>query len=136
MYKNILIAITPDHEALLSQQIDIARRLKAEGGTISAVSVVEDFPAHVAEYIVVRPDHEEIAKGALAALDRRLADQPDIRRTILSGKPGVVLAEHAEQTGVDLIVACASRPGSSGYALGSTASRLSRRAPCAVMLVR
>ena len=136
MYKNILIPITPDHEALLPKQIKIAQRLKAEGGKISAVSVVEDFPAHVAEYMVVRPDQKEIAKRAFETLDRLLADDPDIGRTVLTGKPGVVLAEHAEKIGADLILAGASRPGSSGYALGSTSSRLVRRANCTVMVVR
>jgi nucleotide-binding universal stress UspA family protein len=136
MYENILIPITPDHEGLLPKQIEIAQRLIAEGGKITAVSVVEDFPAHVAEYMVVRPDQKEIAKRALETLDRLLADDPGIGRKVLTGKPGVVLAEHAEKTGADLIVACASRPGSSGYALGSTSSRLTRRATCSVMVVR
>ena len=97
MYKNILIPITPDHEALLPKQIEIAQRLIAEGGKITAVSVVEDFPAHVAEYMVVRPDQKEIAKRAFDTLDRLLADDPDIGRKVLTGKPGVVLAEHAEK---------------------------------------
>ncbi len=136
MYKNILIPITPDHESLLPQQIEIAKRLISEGGKISAISVVEDFPTHVAEYMVVRPDQAEIAKRAFETLDRLLADDPEIDRRVLTGKPGVVLAEHAEKKGADLIVVCASRPGSSGYALGSTASRLTRRADCSVMIVR
>ncbi|GAA6208443.1 universal stress protein [Cognatishimia sp. WU-CL00825] len=136
MYQNILIPITPDHEALLPEQIEIAQRLKAEGGKISAVSVVEDFPTHVAEYMVVRPDQKEITKRAFEMLDRLFADDPDIGRKVLTGKPGVVVAEYAEKTGADLIVACASRPGSSGYALGSTSSRLTRRATCSVMVVR
>ena len=136
MYQNILIPIAPDHVDLLPQQLEAANRLLAEGGKITAVSVVEDFPAHVAEYIVVRPDHEEIAKRAVETLDQLLADHPNIARSVLSGKPGVVLAEHAAKIGADLIVACASRPGSSGYALGSTSSRLTRRAACSVMFLR
>lgn len=136
MYQNILIPIAPDHVDLLPRQLESANRLLADGGKITAVSVVEDFPAHVAEYIVVRPDHEEIAKRAVETLDQLLADHPNIARSVLSGKPGVVLAEHAANIGADLIVACASRPGSSGYALGSTSSRLTRRASCSVMVVR
>lgn len=136
MYKNILVAVAPDHQQLLTKQLEFANRLKAEGGKISAVSVIESFPAHVAEYVVVQPRNDDLLSGAKTSLDHLLSKSPEIDRTILSGKPGVVLAEHAGDIGADLIVLGSSRPGSSGYALGSTASRVSRRAPCSVVIVR
>lgn len=59
-----------------------------------------------------------------------------INIVVMSGKPGVAIAELAEQIGADLIIIGSHRPGVQDYFLGSTASRVVRRAPCAVLVTR
>lgn len=105
-------------------------------GRIIAISVFEDIPSYVAEYAMVKPDRKKVVQEIRKAFDDTLAGHDDIERVTLAGKPGVVIATYAEEIGADLIVTGASRPGSKGYALGSTASRLARRAPCSVFVIR
>lgn len=135
MFNNILIPVALDHDTDLDRAIAIARRLQADGGKITLVGVVEEVPAYVAEYVTVRPDTKiqgEI-RDRLRAIVR---GQDGIDVEVMSGKPGVAIAEMAEKTGADLIVINSHRPGVQDYFLGSTASRVVRRAPCAVMVTR
>ncbi|HAT86748.1 MAG TPA: universal stress protein, partial [Rhizobiales bacterium] len=60
----------------------------------------------------------------------------DVSTQTVSGKPGVQIAEFARQNQIDLIVVGSHKPGVKDYFLGSTASRVSRRAPCAVFILR
>lgn len=135
MYKNILIAVALDHGLDINDTTAIARRLRAEGGKITLVGVVEQVPGYVAEYVVVHPD-EEIKSAIEAKLREMAAGQRDLGIAVLAGKPGVAIADMAEATGADLIVIGSHRAGVQDYFLGSTASRIVRRAPCAVMVLR
>ncbi len=51
MYKNILVPVTPDHERSVADAIDISRRLRADGGKITLLSVIEQMPAYVVQYL-------------------------------------------------------------------------------------
>jgi nucleotide-binding universal stress UspA family protein len=55
---------------------------------------------------------------------------------VATGKAGVQIAEYARDHGADLIVVGSHSPGAKDYFLGSTAQRVSRRAPCSVLIVR
>lgn len=136
MFQTILIPLALDHAELFPKQVEVARRLLAPGGRMLAASVIEDIPTFAAEYMIVRLDPHEVHREVKRALTSALKPYPEIEGVILTGKPGVVLAEHAASIDADLIVTCASRPGSDGYALGSTASRLARRATCSVIVIR
>ena len=136
MFKTILIPLALDHAELFPKQAEVARRLLAPGGRMLAASVIEDIPTFAAEYMIVRLDPKEVRREMKRAVASALKPYPEIESAILTGKPGVVLADHAASLDADLIVTCASRPGSDGYALGSTASRLTRRASCSVVVVR
>ena len=135
MYKNILIPVAFDHDIDVSDAIAVARRLQVDGTKITLVAVVEDIPSYVAEYATVKPvvhvQNElkerlrEIAKG-----------QDNFEVAVMSGKPGVAIPDLAEETNADLIIIGSHRPGVEDYFLGSTASRVVRRAPCAVMVLR
>lgn len=135
MYKNIVIPIALDHDTDFANTLSIARQLQPEGGKITLLGVVEEVPGYVAEYVTIRPEtkfrsHVEEQLRALAE------DQDDLDVAVLSGKPGVTIANMAEEVGADLIIIRSHRPGVEDYFLGSTASRVVRRAPCAVLVLR
>ena len=135
MYKNILIPIALDHDTDFANTLATARHLQAKDGKITLVGVVEQVPSYVAEYVTVRPEtkvrhHMEERLNALAE------GHDDVDVTVLSGKPGVTIADMAEKDAADLIIIRSHRPGVEDYFLGSTASRVVRRAPCAVLVLR
>lgn len=136
MFNTILVPVALDHTETLARKLEAARQLRGPEGRIIAVSVLEDIPSYVAEYAMVKPDRKKMVEEIRKAFEDALSGQDDVERVTLAGKPGVVIASYAEEIGADLIVTGASRPGSEGYALGSTASRLARRAPCSVLVIR
>ena len=135
MFKNILIPVALDHQADLDKTIAIARVLQGDGGKITVVGVVEDIPSYVAEYVTVRPS-TKIQQAIRDRLQMAVAGQDGIDVEVVTGKPGVAIAEMAEKTKADLIVIRSHRPGIEDYFLGSTASRVVRRSHCAVMVLR
>ncbi|CUI37139.1 universal stress protein [Cognatishimia activa] len=136
MFNTILVPVALDHTETIARKLEVARQLRGPEGRIIAVSVFEGIPTYVAEYAMVKPDRTKMLQEIRRAFDVALTGQEDVERVTLAGKPGVVIATYADEIGADLIVTGASRPGSEGYALGSTASRLARRAPCSVLVVR
>lgn len=135
LYRNILIPVALDHHPDPSEAIAVAERLLAAGGRITLVAVVEDLPSYVAEYAKVQPvDH--IKEGLRRRLKEIARGHPYLGAAILSGKPGVAIPDLAEQSEADLIIIHSHRPGVEDYFLGATASRVVRRAPCAVMVLR
>ena len=135
MFKNILIPVALDHDIEICETIAVARRLLTKGGKITLVGVVEQIPSYVAEYATIRPgaNLQDNVRDKLRAIAE---GQDNFEVAVMSGKPGVVIADLAETTSADLIVIGSHRPGVEDYFLGSTASRVVRRAPCAVMVLR
>jgi len=136
MFKKVLVPVALDHLDVLPAQIASARQILAKGGIITALSVLEDLPSYVAEYAIVQRDPKELLRSAQEALWSALKDHPEIACNVGTGKPGVAIVEAANKMGADLIVLAARRPGSDAYALGSTTSRISRRAACSVLILR
>jgi nucleotide-binding universal stress UspA family protein len=135
MYKNILIPIALDQERDTTDALAVARQLLAEGGRITLLSVVEEVPAYVAEYVVIKPA-DKVLRDAKARLEEDAKDEPDVKTDVVSGHAAVSITKFAEEHGVDLIVVASHRPGVQEYFLGSTAARVVRHAPCAVHVVR
>jgi nucleotide-binding universal stress UspA family protein len=135
MYKNILIPIALDQERDTTDALAVARQLLAEGGRITLLSVVEEVPAYVAEYVVIKPA-DKVLRDAKARLEEDAKDEPDVKTDVVSGHAAVSTTKFAEDHGVDLIVVASHRPGVQEYFLGSTAARVVRHAPCAVHVVR
>jgi len=135
MYKNILVPIALDHESDIAKSLAIARNLLADGGQITLLSVIEDVPSYVSEYVMVK-QVDKVIEGAKAKLKADFADKEGVNSDVISGHAGVVITKYAEKNNMDLIVVSSRRPGVHDYFLGSTAARLVRRAPCAVHVVR
>jgi len=135
MYNHVLIPVALDHQREVSEKLRVARHLLSEGGRITLLSVVEQVPGYVAEYVVVKPERK-ILDDVQARLEEVAGGEPGVACAVVSGKPGVVIAEFAARNATDLILVGARRPGVQDYFLGSTASRVVRRAPCAVFVLR
>lgn len=135
MYKKILMAVAPDHEGDITEMVARGRGLLAEGGQITLLSVVEKIPGYVAEYVTVKPEGE-LLKEVGARLESMVEDGPDLTVAVVSGHPGIAIPDYAERMGADLILVASHRPGLQEYFLGSTASRVVRRAPCSVLVLR
>lgn len=135
MYKNILMAVAPDHGGEITDMIARGRGLLSEGGQITLLSVVEDVPGYVAEYVTVKPEGK-ILKEVGARLEAMAEGEPGLTFKVVSGNPGIAIPDFAEKTGADLILVASHRPGLQEYFLGSTASRVVRRAPCSVLVLR
>lgn len=135
MYKNILVPVAVDHGPHLGEVLSIARTLRAEGGTITALTVAEAIPPYVSQYL---PDGQEAAtrETIRADLEGALEDAPDIDIRVVTGHAGISIVDFAEHHGVDCIVMHSHRPGLQDYFLGSTAARVVRHAPCSVHVLR
>jgi len=135
MHSHILIPVALDHETIVPAKIALARKLLAGGGRITLLTVLENIPGFVSEFVTVKSENE-LTTGVRAKLDAVADGHGDIETVIRLGKPGVQIVMYAEENKVDLIIVGSHKPGVSDYFLGSTAARVARRAPCAVYIQR
>jgi len=135
MYKNILVPIALDHGPKSGEALAVARELLAEGGKITALTVMEAIPPYVSQYLPAEQEaraREETHSALLA----ELGGAGDVKVCVVTGHAGRTILDYAEEHGMDLIVIASHRPGLQDYFLGSTAARVVRHAPCAVHVVR
>lgn len=135
MHRNILIPVALDHEDVAQSKIEVARRLLAEGGRITLLTVLEDVPGFVAEFVDMKPANH-LTQRIKAKLEEVADGASDIKTAVVTGKAGVQIASFAEEHGADLIIVGSHHPNAQDYFLGSTASRVARRAPCSVYILR
>ncbi len=134
MYKKIIVALGLSHGHGLTG-LELARRLRAEDGTIIALHVLEPVPGFASYYLP--PDHEsEVRKTMESAIRDRVGEQADAEVVVLSGHPGSTITEYAEEIGADCIIVGSHKPELQDYLLGSTAARVVRHAPCSVHVLR
>ncbi|WP_027834095.1 universal stress protein [Maritalea myrionectae] len=135
MYKNILIAVALEHDRDISGSIEIAQRLLADGGKITALHVMEPISGYVEPYLPEghRTKRQSETETALAAA---LEGAKDIAPAIVEGHAGRAIVEYADDHGIDCIVIASHRPEFQDYFLGSTASRVVRHAAAAVHVIR
>lgn len=135
MYQSILVPVALDHEGLLDRKIEVARKLLASGGRITLLTVLENVPGFVSEFVTVKSENHITAK-VNERLSKVIGDAPDMSHQVLVGKPGVVITRYARENDIELIIVGSHQPGIEDYFLGSTASRVARRSPCSVLIVR
>lgn len=135
MHKHILIPVAIDHEPMVPRKIEIARALLAPGGHITLLTVLEQISGFVAEFVTTREENHLTAR-LLSRLEDAAGGAADIEAKVITGKPGVEIARFAKDNGYDLIIVGSQKPGASDYMLGSTASRVVRRAACSVHVLR
>jgi len=135
MYANILIPVALDHEPLVARKLANARALLSPGGRITLLTVLESIPGFVAEYVDM-DSKNHLTQAVNARLETVANEDPAIACRVASGKPGVRIAQIAEEQGHDLIIVGSHHPSAQDYFLGSTASRVVRRAQCTVLVLR
>ena len=135
MYKNILVPIALDHARDTAAAMDIAHELRAPGGKITALHVMEALPSYVAQYLSAEQLNSR-QSDTTASLAAEIGGVKDVRPVVVSGHSGRTIVEFATDHDIDLIVVASHRPGLQDYLLGSTAARVVRHAPCAVHVIR
>ena len=141
MYKTILLPLALD-QGHGSRSMEIARRLRAEGGKIIAVHVLDKIPSFASYYM--SPDNEkmpsdiekEIQAAAIKGIAERIGPEKDVESVVLTGHPGRTITDYAEKIGADCIIVGSHRPEMKDFFLGSTAARIMRYAPCSVHVLR
>lgn len=131
----ILIPVAIDHEPLVERKIATARTLLAPGGTITLLTVLEQIPGFTAEFVTVKSENH-LTERVMTNLKTLAGGAEDIDCKVVTGKPGVQITEVAREIGADLIIVGAHHPTAMDYFLGSTASRVARRADCSVLIQR
>ncbi|ARE40265.1 Universal stress family protein [Rhodovulum sp. P5] len=135
MYKNILVPVAVDHGPHLGEVLGVARAVRAEGGTITVLTVAEAIPPYVSQYLPEGQDAK--ARDMIREeLEGEFQDSPDVEVRVVTGHAGMTIVDFAKTHGVDCIVMHSHRPGLQDYFLGSTAARVVRHAPCSVHVVR
>jgi universal stress protein F len=135
MYSNILVPVAFDHERDTDRAFEIARKLCAKGGKITAMHVIEQLPSYASEYLTsvqIQGARTDIDK----ALRAKVGNAPDVDLVVVEGRSGHTILAEAEKRGVDLIVIASHRPSVQDYFLGSTAARVVRHAKCPVHVIR
>ena len=135
MYKHILIPVALDHETLVEKKMETARHLLAEGGNVTLLTVLENVPGFVSEFVTVKSENH-ISQKVRERLDAIVGDNSYMACDVITGKPGVEITRFAAANDVDLIIVGSHQPGIEDYFLGSTAARVARRSPCSVLIVR
>jgi nucleotide-binding universal stress UspA family protein len=139
MFKNILVAYdgSKGSERALTMAINLAREQEAALWVLSVAEHLPRYPAtidetdealHVAEQAFAPLHH----KARLLASEEGIAVQTMIR----AGHAGQAIVQAATEGQVDLLVV--GRSGHSevwGRFMGSTADKVSRHAPCSVLIV-
>jgi universal stress protein F len=135
MYSNILIPVALEHDSNIRNAMDIAHRLLAEGGKITALHVLDLIPAYVDQYL---PEGQlaNRQKETEARLLRELGDVKNVRPVVIAGHSGRSIVEYADEHDIDCIIIASHRPGLQDYFLGSTAGRVVRHANCPVHVIR
>ncbi|WP_171210121.1 MULTISPECIES: universal stress protein [unclassified Ruegeria] len=135
MPKSILIPVAIDHEAMVSAKIATAQSMLEEEGTITLLTVLEQIPGFAAEFVTVKTENHLTTK-IMNKLENLAVGEDNIECKVTTGKPGMRIAEIAAEIGADLIIVGAHHPSAVNYFMGSTASRVARRAPCSVLIQR
>ncbi|WP_133487554.1 universal stress protein [Aliiroseovarius marinus] len=135
MYKNVLVPIALDHDRNTTEALEIANAISEEGAKITALHVMEEVPAYVAQYLPEGQLDDNVHELE-ARLKDELKDAPNIEIAVISGHAGHAIVDYAKDNKVDCIVVASHRPGLTDFFLGSTAARVVRHAPCAVHVSR
>ena len=135
MYKNILVPVSFEADRNAQGAMEIAQALRATGGTITCLHVLEQLPKYATEYLPA--GHLEAAKADIVEGLKSLVDGvPGATTVVTDGHASRTILAHAENNDVDLIIIASHQPGMQDYLLGSTAAKVVRHAKCAVHVLR
>jgi len=135
MYKNILVPISFETERDAEGALAIAQALRAEGGAITCLHVMEHLPKYATDYLPV--GHLERQKADISKKLKALAESVgNATAVVIEGHSSRSILNHANSNDADLIIIASHQPGMQDYLLGSTAAKVVRHAKCAVHVLR
>lgn len=134
MYHKILVPMALDH-GISPETLQAAQALISNDGQIIALHVYEAPQGSVAAYLDASVVQEGFAR-AKAQLIAKTKDLPGVTPEIVKGHTYRTIIDYAASHKIDCIVIGSHKPGLSDYLLGSTAARVVRHAPCAVLVHR
>ena len=141
MFKDILFTVDLEHAASWERALPAAlHEAKAAGARLHLLTVVPEVA--VPALMQVGPfDYEgQLAPKAKAALEQfmreRVTAEVPAHPIVAYGSVYKEILRVAAEIPADLIVMAAHRPQPGDFLIGSNAERVSRRAPCSVLLVR
>jgi nucleotide-binding universal stress UspA family protein len=138
-FRRILVAVDGSEPSRTALQValDLA---EAVGGEVEALGVEGPLPLFAATSGEVEEAVRERAAYVRGVLDEArsagAARGVAITTTALAGHPAEVIVRHAEERRADLIVVGHKGHFLQDFPLGSTAARVTRHAPCPVLVVR
>ncbi len=138
MFESIVVAAALFNKGATSRGlIEKAARMLKPGGSITLVHVMDELPTYMAAAVskeqlsrhrkAVREQLESLAASARGK-------QVDI--DLRTGRPSTGILECAKECNADLIMIASHKPGFSDFFIGSTATRVVRHAPVAVLVSR
>ncbi len=135
MYNKILVPMALARTKSTRSAVKVAERLLSEGGSITALHVLDRMPAMVAA--ALPKDHAETRwNDSMALLKEQLAGHDKIEPAVIDGHEGRAIVDYAEANGFDLIIVASHKPDVTDLFLGSTAAWVVRHAKCAVHVTR
>lgn len=137
MYSSILTAVDLDKPASWGKALPVSIALaRCFSARLTLCSVVLDRTAMLeTEWSGI--GYREMLKVAAARLQTLAAEAGfDISTEIATGSVCSGILEAAQRAQADLIVLASHKPEMKDYLLGANASRVVRRAPCSVLVVR
>lgn len=134
MYKTILVPVDLGHEQCGDRAAGIARAIGGREARVILLYVLADVPS----YVIAELPKGLLQKNAQKAEEglRKIAAPVKAEIDVKTGHPSTEILSEAKRLGADLIVISSHRPGLQDYFLGSTAARVARHAPCAVLVDR
>ncbi|MDF1619459.1 universal stress protein [Pseudothioclava nitratireducens] len=135
MYSNILVPLALDEDHNPDAALNVARALAAPGARITIMHVKDEVPGFAISYM---PEGygAELKRAIQATLEKLAAEFENGVAVVREGQPYHEIVDYAREAGTDCIVIASHRPGLGDYLIGSTAARVVRHAPCAVMVMR
>jgi nucleotide-binding universal stress UspA family protein len=135
MYNNILVPVSFEEDRNAKGAIEIAKILRAEGGSITCIHVLDQLPKYATEFL---PDgHVEATEADIVdRLSKMLNGIDNASVAVVHGHSARTILDHANQDQTDLIIVASHKPGMQDYLLGSTAAKVVRHAKCAVHVLR
>jgi universal stress protein A len=139
MFKTILVAIdgSPREPSVLAHAVELAHRIGARLHLCHAVTIPIGMPDTVWSVPIAQLDATLVTEA-----ERRIAAAAEPHRSLVDGthvrigQAADVVVDLAAELGVELVIIGAHGYGTLERLLGTTASKIVHRAPCAVLVVR
>ncbi len=133
MYQSILVPVAYEPGFDIARELAVARVIATPDASVTLLHVMEKTPFFAVNYMP-----EGWRSDLIAAIRADLADRavglPHPVIAVVEGEAGPAIVDHAMAAGSDCIVLASHR--TNRLLIGSTATWVSRHAPCAVHLIR